>query len=76
MAEGLITASEYGHINTVRRLLEEGADVNVKDDRGSTALMYASEEGHVETVKLLLEKGADVNAKDNDGGTAHNYSIN
>lgn len=50
----------------VRALLECGADVNVQDDEGSTALMCASEHGRTEIVKLLLEQpGCDISIVDN-----------
>jgi ankyrin repeat protein len=71
MAYDLITPSMKGDIDTVRRLLEEGADVNAKTNYDEkTALMYASIYGQTEIAKLLLEKGADVNAKDYRGTTA------
>ncbi|TAL36867.1 MAG: ankyrin repeat domain-containing protein [Alphaproteobacteria bacterium] len=43
----------------MRRLLEEGAPVNIKNDNGQTALMYACIRRNVETVRLLLEFSAD-----------------
>ncbi len=47
-------------------LLENGADVNAKCEKGLTALMVACIKGNINIVNLLLEKGADVNAKIND----------
>ena len=44
-------------------LIANGADVNAKDDDGSTPLHYAAHEGHKEIAELLIAKGADVNAK-------------
>jgi ankyrin repeat protein len=46
----------------VRRLLEEGVDINSKDKYGGTPLLQAAVNGHEALVRLLLEKGADVNA--------------
>lgn len=40
----------------VQVLLDCGADVNVQDRDGSTALMCACEHGHTEIAKLLLER--------------------
>lgn len=63
----LIEAAKNGDIPTVKRLLEEGADIEFKDPLyESTALMYASQEsnrkGSLDMVKFLLDAGADVNA--------------
>ena len=57
-------ASQYGHIEIVRALLAAGANVNLQDNIGKTALYYASSEGHIDIVRLLLEYGADVNPQD------------
>ena len=78
----LSAAEEYGHGHTplmraaldgntekVKELIQQGADVNQRDDNGRTALMFAVINTHYETMKLLLEYGADVNAKSNQGGT-------
>ena len=66
----LIIASGLGHVEVVKLLLENGADVNTNNDIGISALMAASSKGFVKVVKLLLEKGADVNAKNDDNLTA------
>ena len=66
----LFNASRNGHIEEVKMLITNGADVNVKTASGKTALMAASGNGHIEVVKMLIDKGADVNAKARDGGTA------
>ena len=52
--------------NSVRIILDHGADVNAVDPLGRTPLMYAagSDLPNLDTVKLLVERGADVNAKD------------
>ena len=59
-----------GDYTEVKRLIEQGADVNAKDYYGATALMAASEIGYAEVAKLLIEEGADVNAQSNHGYTA------
>ena len=55
---------------TVRRLLDRGADIALTDDRGWTALMIAAERGHKEIVTLLLSAGADPKARGLNGETA------
>ncbi len=66
----LMQACENGHCDTVRLLLERGAEVNTGKQDGWTALMLASLNGHCDTVRLLLERGAEVNTGQQDGGTA------
>lgn len=59
-------AVSHGRIDMVKGLLDCGADVNIQDDEGSTALMCASEHGHVEIVKLLLaQPGCNGHLEDN-----------
>ncbi len=54
-------ASEMGHVEVVRILIERGADIEMSPSfPGSTPLCAASEEGHIEVVNLLLNKGASV----------------
>lgn len=59
-------AVSHGRQEMVRALLDCGADVNIQDDEGSTALMCASEHGRAEIVSLLLEQpGCDISVVDN-----------
>ncbi|XP_069498133.1 KN motif and ankyrin repeat domain-containing protein 4 [Ambystoma mexicanum] len=50
----LILGVSHGRSDMVRVLLCCGADVNVQDDDGNSALMIACQNGHVEIIKLLL----------------------
>jgi ankyrin repeat protein len=54
----LCTAADYGQTEVVRYLIDNGADVNVKDRYGITPLLSAIYENHVECVRILLDKGA------------------
>ena len=55
-------------------LLDAGANPNVKNKLGGTALMWAASYGQDETVQILLSKGADPRIKDNDGVTAAGWA--
>lgn len=58
----LMVAAQDGHINIVRFLLRNGADVNaMSKGGGATPLIVACTMGHIEIVKMLIEKGANVN---------------
>ena len=46
-------------IKVVTYLLDAGAHIDDRDDRGRTALMIAAEGGHAEIAKSLLARGAD-----------------
>jgi ankyrin repeat protein len=54
-------AAKKGNFNEVRRLIEDGANVNVKDENNDTPLYIAVGQGHKEIAELLISKGADVN---------------
>uniref|UniRef100_A0A8C5HV32 KN motif and ankyrin repeat domain-containing protein 4-like n=1 Tax=Gouania willdenowi TaxID=441366 RepID=A0A8C5HV32_GOUWI len=50
-------AVRHGRVVMVRLLLSFGADANIQDAQGTTALMFASERGHTHIARLLLERG-------------------
>ena len=60
-------ATLYADIETMKALLESGADAKAADDSGATALMWAMPS--LEKTSLLIERGADVNARSADGRT-------
>ncbi len=64
-----------GQLDTVKWLIEKGANINARSDciPGENAGIYpihcAAESGSVEIVKLLLKKGAKIDAKKSNGET-------
>ncbi|GEM_PF-1014508 len=77
----LMKAVKNGNDWEIRSLLESGADVNVKDNDGWSALMYAVRyQNNLEVVRLLLRNGADMTAMNKYGSSpldlAATYSSN
>uniref|UniRef100_A0A8C0IPB7 Ankyrin repeat domain 29 n=1 Tax=Chelonoidis abingdonii TaxID=106734 RepID=A0A8C0IPB7_CHEAB len=66
----LMVASHYGHIECVRELVLQGADINLQRESGTTALFFAAQQGHNDVVRFLFEFGASTEFRTKDGGTA------
>lgn len=60
----LVRAAEAGDVVALRRLLDSGVPVDMRDGQGRTALLAATHADRVGAARLLIERGADVNAKD------------
>ncbi len=86
----LMIAAQYGYLDSVKVLLENGADVNkqtldlpcLKSDDSlcirhgkRSALMYAAQEGQFDVLKYLLEEGANISLQDTAGLTAYDYMV-
>lgn len=57
-------AAKSNDLETLKKLLDEGVEVDIKTEYGATALMFAADKEHLEAVNFLLENGADPNLKD------------
>ncbi|ETR68205.1 MAG: hypothetical protein OMM_10763, partial [Candidatus Magnetoglobus multicellularis str. Araruama] len=68
----LMKASENGHLEIVKLLIENGADISIQQSIAPeyTALIVASIKGHLEIVKYLVEHGAHISTSDIEGMTA------
>ena len=64
-----------GNIKSIQELLDIGADVNIRNHKGETALHCASKAGFVAVVELLLENGAHIDLLDNNGSTALQHAL-
>lgn len=74
----LIKATENGHFEVVRVLLQKGASTAAKAGRyidDGTALHIAARAGHMEIIKLLLEFGADIEAKASRGARPLHWAV-
>lgn len=60
-ASELHDTAEAGDLAKVRQLLEQGSDVNTRDELQLTPLLWAALRGKTEAAVLLIQSGADVN---------------
>jgi ankyrin repeat protein len=58
----LHSAAAGNYTNIARMLIDNNAQVNVKQQAGATALHSAAQNGNIDLLIMLLEHGADVNA--------------
>jgi len=61
----ILTAAQHGHAGYIRKLIEQGVDVNLKNKEGNGALHFAARYGHEDAIKLLVDSGADMDAYNN-----------
>ena len=59
-----VNNARFGHVETLVALLDEGVDINFREDGHSTALMAASGSGRLATVEFLVARGASLNLQD------------
>ena len=63
MSLDLIDAVKTENVELAQKLLDSGANANVKDHTGVTPLMYAAKQGNEALVKALIAARVDVNAR-------------
>lgn len=66
----LLASAREGHISGIQVLLQQGADIQARDNSGNTALSLAASKGYLEIVDLLLQHGANIQATNNSGTAA------
>jgi ankyrin repeat protein len=57
-AQALRKAAEGDHLDTVKLLVENGVNVNARDDKGATAASIAYDKGNIEIYNYLKANGA------------------
>lgn len=67
----LISSAKAGNIANLRSAIEQGANIDVKDQRGYTALMILADIGNTKALEFMIGRGADIKAQsDVEGFTA------
>jgi len=74
----VIQASQQGYIDIVKYLLENGGDINDKNNQGSSCILLASCKSNLEMIKYFVnEKGLSLQEMDTKGtcimAAARNY---
>lgn len=65
----MIDAASEGDLETIRKIIHMGFNVNARDYDFRTMLHLSSAEGNLRVVRLLLHEGAEVSVKDRWGNT-------
>jgi len=53
----LCYAAKTNSVRAIELLLQNGADINLRNEEGFTPLMRAAEAGNVEAAEFLIKKG-------------------
>ena len=64
-----------GNFKIIKELLNQGANVNIRNHKGETALHCASKAGFVAVTELLLSYGANTDVTDNKGLTPLQHAL-
>jgi len=67
--DDFLKAAAEGDLDRLKALLAAGADINMANEKHTTALHFAAWNGKSETAVFLIENGSDVRAGEGDGWT-------
>ncbi|MBN8828950.1 MAG: ankyrin repeat domain-containing protein [Sphingobacteriia bacterium] len=71
----LFTAIRKGNLKVIKLLLDKGADINIQDDSGNTALHIAVYENNPGIMKFLLDRGANPYISNSDSAAPIHLAI-
>ncbi|WP_342255471.1 ankyrin repeat domain-containing protein [Spiroplasma endosymbiont of Poecilobothrus nobilitatus] len=70
-----LNLKNINNLEITKLLIDNGADVNLQDENGTTPIYYAISTDNIEIVKLLIDNGADVKNINKNGLTPLYYAI-
>jgi hypothetical protein len=65
----LVSAAANGNLTLLKSLLDQGGNIEERDNSGDTPLNEAARNGQIEAVRLLIDRGANLSTQNNSGGT-------
>lgn len=74
VSKSFLDIVEEGDLETIARMISEGADIHVRDERNWCALMVAAAAGKDEVLSLLLKSGAQFGVRDFQGFSALHWA--
>lgn len=72
--KAFLLAVSAGNLKQAQHFLDRGADVNVKDANGCSALLYLCQNGSREEIEALLKNDPDLYVKDKEGRSVGHYA--
>jgi ankyrin repeat protein len=69
----LFSYARHNRLPKLRRLLDDGMDVETKDYAGNTILIVACQNGLRNVLKAALRRGANINIQNDKGNTALHF---
>ena len=71
----IMYACKFGRLDTIKCLVENGANANHRFDNGFTSLHSLCRQGYdLKTIKCLIENGADIDMRDSQGKVPLHYA--
>lgn len=70
----LLNAVSRGEVDKVKQYIDQGADINARDEYGRSCLIIASMKNYKEMVIILIQAGCELNYRDGHGMRANDYA--